>query len=140
MCTTWYYGDTNEIVEFGMIFNTAYGWGIDKDGEGTKYQLLNAFDVQNIATHELGHGIGLAVHEDPVVNFENKGLIQEGMVFTMIPGKNACLACFQDPVNDRESCSAEKDPSIVGTSMLVSALMLVEFQNLYMSNRTIPPH
>jgi Xaa-Pro aminopeptidase len=36
--------------------------------------------------HGLGHGIGLAVHEDPVVNFENKGLAQEGMVFTIEPG------------------------------------------------------
>lgn len=36
--------------------------------------------------HGLGHGIGLAVHEDPVVNGDNKGLIQEGMVFTIEPG------------------------------------------------------
>ncbi|MBM4308444.1 MAG: aminopeptidase P family protein [Deltaproteobacteria bacterium] len=36
--------------------------------------------------HGLGHGIGLAVHEDPVVNGENKGLIEEGMVFTVEPG------------------------------------------------------
>ena len=36
--------------------------------------------------HGLGHGIGLAVHEDPVVNSENKGLVQEGMVFTIEPG------------------------------------------------------
>lgn len=36
--------------------------------------------------HGTGHGIGLAVHEDPVVNSENQGLIQEGMVFTVEPG------------------------------------------------------
>ncbi len=36
--------------------------------------------------HGLGHGIGLAVHEDPVVNSENKGLVREGMVFTIEPG------------------------------------------------------
>lgn len=36
--------------------------------------------------HGLGHGIGLAVHEDPVVNAENKGLVEEGMVFTIEPG------------------------------------------------------
>lgn len=36
--------------------------------------------------HGTGHGIGLAVHEEPVVNGENKGLIQEGMVFTIEPG------------------------------------------------------
>ena len=36
--------------------------------------------------HGLGHGIGLVVHEDPVANSENKGLLQEGMVFTIEPG------------------------------------------------------
>ena len=36
--------------------------------------------------HGLGHGIGLAVHEDPAVNYENKGLTQEGMIFTVEPG------------------------------------------------------
>ena len=36
--------------------------------------------------HGTGHGIGLAVHEDPAVNKENKDLVQEGMVFTVEPG------------------------------------------------------
>jgi len=36
--------------------------------------------------HGTGHGIGLAVHEDPVVNGENQDLLQEGMVFTVEPG------------------------------------------------------
>ncbi len=36
--------------------------------------------------HGTGHGIGLAVHEDPVINTENKGPVQEGMVFTIEPG------------------------------------------------------
>ncbi len=36
--------------------------------------------------HGTGHGIGLAVHEDPVINGDNKGPVQEGMVFTIEPG------------------------------------------------------
>lgn len=36
--------------------------------------------------HGTGHGIGLAVHEDPAVNSENKGPAEEGMVFTVEPG------------------------------------------------------
>ena len=36
--------------------------------------------------HGTGHGIGLAVHEDPTVNKENKDLVQDGMVFTVEPG------------------------------------------------------
>jgi Xaa-Pro aminopeptidase len=36
--------------------------------------------------HGTGHGIGLAVHEDPAVNWENKSIAKEGMVFTVEPG------------------------------------------------------
>jgi Xaa-Pro aminopeptidase len=36
--------------------------------------------------HGLGHGVGLAIHEDPTINAENKGILQEGMVFTIEPG------------------------------------------------------
>jgi len=36
--------------------------------------------------HGTGHGIGLAVHEDPAIHSENKDLLQEGMVFTIEPG------------------------------------------------------
>jgi Xaa-Pro aminopeptidase len=36
--------------------------------------------------HGTGHGIGLAVHEDPAVNRENQDLLREGMVFTIEPG------------------------------------------------------
>jgi Xaa-Pro aminopeptidase len=36
--------------------------------------------------HGTGHGIGLAVHEDPAVNKENKDLIEEGMIVTVEPG------------------------------------------------------
>jgi len=53
----WYYTSTKEIVEFGMVFNTRYTWGIDSDGEGPI--TINAFDIQNIATHEAGHTLML---------------------------------------------------------------------------------
>ena len=36
--------------------------------------------------HGTGHGIGLAVHESPGINRENKDPIQQGMVFTIEPG------------------------------------------------------
>ncbi len=57
--TVWFNTKTSEIVEFGMVFSTAYRWGVDADGEGTRYTLANAFDVQNIATHEAGHTLML---------------------------------------------------------------------------------
>jgi len=42
-----------EIIEFDIMFDTDYTWGDASDGS-------NVMDLQNIATHELGHGIGLA--------------------------------------------------------------------------------
>lgn len=36
--------------------------------------------------HSLGHGIGLETHERPTINYRNKGLIKEGMIFTVEPG------------------------------------------------------
>ncbi len=53
----WYYSDTLEIVEIGMVFNKLYTWGIDPDGEGPA--TINAFDIQNVATHEAGHTLSL---------------------------------------------------------------------------------
>lgn len=56
--TVWYNTQTKEIVEFGMVFSTAYKWGIDPDGEAG-VTLTKAFDVQDIATHEAGHTLML---------------------------------------------------------------------------------
>jgi Xaa-Pro aminopeptidase len=36
--------------------------------------------------HGTGHGTGLAIHEEPGVNWENQEILQEGMVFTVEPG------------------------------------------------------
>ncbi len=36
--------------------------------------------------HGTGHGVGLAVHEDPVIGPESKEVLEEGMVFTIEPG------------------------------------------------------
>lgn len=50
--TTWYYTSTKQIVEFDMKFNTYYRWG----DASLNSQVM---DLQNIATHELGHGVGM---------------------------------------------------------------------------------
>ena len=36
--------------------------------------------------HGTGHGVGLAVHENPVIGPESKDVLEEGMVFTVEPG------------------------------------------------------
>lgn len=50
--SVWYYRPTRGIVEFDMLFNEYYSWGDADEG----YYM----DVQNIATHEMGHAVGLA--------------------------------------------------------------------------------
>jgi len=57
VCYIWYYSGSLEIVEFGIVFNKLYAWGIDPDGEGGT--TINAFDIQNVATHEAGHTLSL---------------------------------------------------------------------------------
>ena len=48
-----------EIREFDILFNDNYLWGnADPDNDGNA-ENTGVMDLQNIATHELGHGIGL---------------------------------------------------------------------------------
>lgn len=49
--TTWYYTSTGLAVESDAAYNTRYAWSLT--GESTK------MDLQDIATHELGHTWGL---------------------------------------------------------------------------------
>ena len=48
----WYDLDTGQILETDIKFNTDYNFKTDGSAD--------AYDVQNIATHELGHSLGLA--------------------------------------------------------------------------------
>lgn len=50
--SVWYNRRTKKILEFDMRFDTDFAWGTD--GSSLK------MDLQNIATHELGHSVGLA--------------------------------------------------------------------------------
>lgn len=66
---------------------------------GVKISLVDAAAREIIAKYDLpiyghgtGHGLGLEVHEEPLLSAESKGKLQAGMVFTMepavyIPGK-----------------------------------------------------
>jgi len=63
MTRIWYWDDgdpatLDPIEEFDIVFNALLKWGIDPDDEGP-LKLKNAYDVQNIATHEAGHVVGL---------------------------------------------------------------------------------
>lgn len=48
----WFTRKTKEIIEFDILFNTRFQWGDASNNS-------NIMDLQNIATHELGHSIGL---------------------------------------------------------------------------------
>jgi len=55
----WYDTATGEVVEVDTAFNNRHPWAIF-DGSGGECQTTpDAFDLQNIATHEFGHWIGL---------------------------------------------------------------------------------
>ncbi|HJW97409.1 MAG TPA: matrixin family metalloprotease [archaeon] len=49
----WYTRYGKQIVDYDVMFNTYYAWG-----DGTLNPSL--MDLQNIATHETGHGLGLS--------------------------------------------------------------------------------
>lgn len=53
----WYTRYGRQIVDYDVLFNTYYTW---KDCSVAGTNCSAAMDLQNIATHETGHGIGLA--------------------------------------------------------------------------------
>ena len=48
-------------------------------------EVISGYDLP-VYEHGTGHGLGLEVHEEPVVSKDNKGRLQAGMVFTIEPG------------------------------------------------------
>jgi len=51
--SVWYTRGSKQIVEFDILFNDYFNWG---DAASNS----NLMDLQNIATHELGHSVGLS--------------------------------------------------------------------------------
>lgn len=50
---------TREIIEFDILFNKFYEWGDAGTTDEDELGDTGVMDIQNIATHELGHGLGL---------------------------------------------------------------------------------
>ncbi len=85
---------SGEQKKIYQIVKDAHDKAIEKVQPGIPIQELDAAARDYIRDcgydeyfgHGTGHGIGLAVHEEPVINKENGDLLQEGMVFTIEPG------------------------------------------------------
>jgi hypothetical protein len=54
----WYYTSSGEVAEVDTAFNSRYPWRIFTDNADCSAQ-FDAYDVQDIATHEFGHWVGL---------------------------------------------------------------------------------
>ncbi len=62
VCRTWYTRRGRQIVEYDVMFDTDFSF---TDCETVNCEATQQMDLQNIATHETGHGIGLGdVYDD----------------------------------------------------------------------------
>jgi Xaa-Pro aminopeptidase len=80
--------------EIYQIVRDAHDMAIEAVRPGVALKHLDAVARDHISEkgfgdffrHGLGHGVGLDVHEKPVVSFRSEGKVLEGMVFTIEPG------------------------------------------------------
>ena len=74
VCRTWYNPYAGEILEYDIMFDTDFTWG-----DATDLNTLDVMDLQNIATHEIGHGLGLLdVYKKPCGDVTMFGYSGEG--------------------------------------------------------------
>jgi Xaa-Pro aminopeptidase len=57
-----------------------------KEIDAVARNYINAKGYKAYFNHGTGHGIGLCVHEPPLISFRGEGNIQKDMVFTIEPG------------------------------------------------------
>lgn len=69
-----YYTDSGQVADVDTIFNSRYPWAIFDPAKGECQATPDAYDVQDIATHEFGHWLGL----DDLYNTAAKDLTMYG--------------------------------------------------------------
>jgi Xaa-Pro aminopeptidase len=93
-CTVIVNRPTDEQRRIYGIVKDAHDKAIDRVKPGTRLAAIDAAAREHITHaghgahfgHGTGHGIGLAVHEWPVVGKDSPDVAEEGMVFTIEPG------------------------------------------------------
>lgn len=89
------FGDPDETQrKVYQVVKDAHDKAIDAVRPGVRLKDLDSVAREHISRegygdyfgHGLGHGVGLDIHEKPVVSFRSEDVVREGMVFTIEPG------------------------------------------------------
>ncbi|MHC1698457.1 MAG: M24 family metallopeptidase [Geobacteraceae bacterium] len=89
------FGEPNETQrKIYQIVKDAHDKAIEAVRPGVRLKDLDSVAREHISLkgygdyfgHGLGHGVGLDIHEKPVVSFRSEDVVREGMVFTIEPG------------------------------------------------------
>ncbi len=89
-----YNGKNKEILKVINTVHDAMRLAIDAVKPGIACSELDSIARKHIASagygqyfnHSLGHGVGIEVHEKPVLNAKSEDIVAPGMVFTIEPG------------------------------------------------------
>jgi len=57
-----------------------------KEADAIARRIIEKAGFGKYFLHSLGHGVGLEIHEPPVLSARSRSILTEGMVFTVEPG------------------------------------------------------
>lgn len=57
-----------------------------KEVDEVARNIFQQYNLEKYCIHRTGHGIGIGLHEEPSLRFDNDLVLQEGMIFTIEPG------------------------------------------------------